>query len=157
MLAYNDAESNGIPATECWPDSPTPELDDVRWTVGPEIDCGLGLEDWAAYLEDRAVLAAREHLDLSRTLTMREMVARQRDFYAEWDSDLGPLIARYLDNLVADIDATSATTPQELEGRLEVLDRDLSEADDIVHEGSDHRWCSCLRCTMNRTDHFVSR
>jgi hypothetical protein len=92
----------------CDPELWGPEADRHQWNLSPES-------------------AAVELLDHSDRLTLAELTDRQAAFYRGWGNATGEMFARALEELAVKIRMTDSTTPEELEGRVEVLDRDIRE------------------------------
>lgn len=78
--------------------------------------------DLAEYREWTCEADAREFLDVSERLTLAELVDRQVAFYRGWDNPAGEMIARALEELALKVRMTDATTPDEFEARVEILD-----------------------------------
>lgn len=113
------------PASE-WP----AWTDEFIWELSPEFKT---IEEWeqptadeeAEFHEWAAACEAKDHLQGDR-LSLLELVARQADFYAGWESEAGAMIAEHLAELVTMLEVTSASTPAEHFARLEVLDHDYA-------------------------------
>jgi hypothetical protein len=96
--------------------------DDHLWNVAPSEPSAEGMAD---YRDATAEMAAREHLDASETMTLAELVDRQAAFFESWGNPAGRMLAAAMAELAIKVRLTDATTPAELEARLEVLDADI--------------------------------
>ena len=87
----------------------------------PVLD-GPTAEDLADYGHWADESTARDHLDASERLTLAELVDRQAAFYRGWNNAAGEMMARAMDELALKVRLTDATTPDEFEARVEILD-----------------------------------
>ena len=59
--------------------------------------------------------------------SLAEQADCQADAYRAWGTEVGNLFARTMEELALKVRMTQATTPDEYEGRIEVLDADIRE------------------------------
>src|SRR4051812_41627596 len=71
-------------------------------------------DDLADFHDWQDELSAKDHLDRSATFTLADLVARQAEFYRGWSNAAGDLLAAAMTDLAGKIEATGATTPDEL-------------------------------------------
>jgi hypothetical protein len=89
----------------------------------PEIDHEL-----AEAAADFAEMDSRQHLDLSRCLTLDELIERQIEFYESWQNEAGKMFALHMTELLIKYHgAGSAATPAEAMARIEVLEQDVRQ------------------------------
>jgi hypothetical protein len=84
-------------------------------------------EEEAEAAEIFGAMSARDYLDRSDRLTLLELVARQAEFYRQWETEVGDLLARTLEDLGQKIRFTQAETPSDYEARLEILEQDARQ------------------------------
>lgn len=89
-----------------------------------------------------AEMGAQSYLDHSETLTLAELVDRQVEFYRGWANPCGDMLAREMESLALKIRLTDAMTPEEYEGRIEVLDDEIR-----------HQWQELGRDESGVNDH----
>jgi hypothetical protein len=116
----DDAESD----PELWDEG----FDDHIWNLGPDdTPAEPSAADLADYRDWSREASAREHLDASERLTLAELTDRQVAFFRGWSNPAGAMFADALGRLALQIRMTDATTPAELEARIEVLDAGIRE------------------------------
>ena len=111
--------------------------------------------DLADYHDWTQETTAREHLDASERLTLAELVDRQAAFYRGWNNGAGEMIARAMDELALKIRLTDATTPDEFEARVEILDRDVREQWEAIGFEQGKAACPCHRQTGSMFGHMA--
>lgn len=111
--------AEAVPCLAC--DSPSLEPDDQ--VDEPEY---ASAEEWPAWTDGERWEAGPE----TNRLTFAELVERQARGYRSWDNAAGQAIAKNLDQLSDRIRFAKASTPEELEARIEVLDEDLRAMSD---------------------------
>ncbi len=79
-------------------------------------------EDWAAVEAMRDEMAAQRYLD--QPMPLAALVLRQCEFYRDWGTACGTLIAGHLAELARAIVSTKSATVSEFEARDEVLRED---------------------------------
>ncbi|AGA26481.1 hypothetical protein [Singulisphaera acidiphila] len=132
---------------------------DVALTVhGPECDCpdytfnrdGI---DPAGCKHIKALLAvgllanvrlSGPHLPARRKATLAEMAQHEADAFRTVGTPEGMLFARTMDELALKIRMTAATTPDDYEARIEILDADVRQRwQAIGYEEGRHAGCRC--------------
>lgn len=103
-----------------WPDWTDTDVWST-FAAADDDEATLDLADWARETD------AREHLDASERLTLAELTDLQIAFYRGWNNAAGEMFAEALERLAVQIRLTDATTPDELEARVEILDADVRE------------------------------
>jgi hypothetical protein len=123
MAAAWDAEA---PA-ELWGD----DCDDDVWMTGPE--------PFDPTPADEAAFAPAERM------TLAELVDRQADQYRAWANPVGEMLAQAMDRLALQIRLTAATTPAELEARVDELDAAQRETWEAIGFEQGRSSCPCQR------------
>lgn len=126
---------------------------------GFTCSCGGAVESEGECVHARALLAAglldplQPHPALARyapepAASLAALVDREADAYRSWGTPEGELLARTLDELALKVRMTDATTPQEYEGRIEVLDAEIRRRWEAIgfEAGKAASDCCCGLC-----------
>jgi hypothetical protein len=104
----------------------------------------------AAGLLDADPATAQPRMDPGPDATLAEKADREANAYRAWGTPVGDLFARTFEELATKIRMTQATTPDEYEGRIEVLDAGIREQWEA--RGYEEGRRSAYRCGENAVD-----
>jgi hypothetical protein len=104
----------------------------------------------AAGLLDADPATSRPRMDPGPDATLAENADREADAYRALGTSVGDLFARTFEELAVKIRMTQATTPDEYEGRIEVLDAGIREQWEA--RGYEQGRRSAYRCDENAVD-----